>query len=195
MDNASRSDRTRSRLINAAIELLVERGYRSLSLVEIARRAELSRGAVHHHFTGLTDVVVEVVREVGARISANIRNIEYEGMPRDQVVAAGIDNAYEQLLTDEFTALMQIRSAVRTSPELHGAVQDEMRTIIYDWYAQAEVIANAAMTEGGSELLIVVMAAVNGVALLDEAIGTPAEDPNRRAFRATLTAMVLGAGS
>ncbi|MEM1263056.1 MAG: TetR/AcrR family transcriptional regulator [Pseudomonadota bacterium] len=193
MDNASRSDRTRSRLINAAIELLAERGYRSLSLVEVARRAGLSRGAVHHHFDSLTDVVIGVVREVGARISTSIRAIEYEGMPREAVVSAGIDNAYEQLMTAEFAALMQIRSAVRTSPELHGAVQDELRQVIYDWYAQAEVIANAAMTKAGSELLIVVMAAVNGVALLDEAIGTPAEDPDRRAFRATLAAMVLGA--
>jgi len=47
---AERRAESRERLINAAVQLLAERGYANTSLVEIGRAAGLSRGLVSHHF-------------------------------------------------------------------------------------------------------------------------------------------------
>ena len=55
---SSRSERTRTRILNSARRLLVERGYHSVGLEEVAREAGVSRQAVHLHFKSKADLLV-----------------------------------------------------------------------------------------------------------------------------------------
>ena len=50
---AERSAATREALVQAALELLVERGWAGVTSVAVCARAELTRGAFVHHFDGL----------------------------------------------------------------------------------------------------------------------------------------------
>lgn len=56
-----RSSETRSRLMQATLQVLDERGYARASLAEIAERAGVTRGALHHHFAGKDDLVAQSV--------------------------------------------------------------------------------------------------------------------------------------
>ena len=53
-----RSGETKGRLIEATIELLIERGYARLTVADIAGRAGVSNGARVHHFRTKEDLVV-----------------------------------------------------------------------------------------------------------------------------------------
>ncbi|MGO4174044.1 TetR/AcrR family transcriptional regulator [Bosea sp. TAF32] len=56
-----RSTETRARLIDATLDLLVERGYALATTSEIAGRAGVTRGALNHHFSGKDDLIVQSV--------------------------------------------------------------------------------------------------------------------------------------
>src|SRR5436190_18580314 len=73
-----RSAATRARLVTAARELLAARPYADVGTEEIVRRAEVTRGALYHHFADKRDLFravheqmeEELVEAIGARLVA-----------------------------------------------------------------------------------------------------------------------------
>jgi AcrR family transcriptional regulator len=61
-----RSAETRKRLLDATIDLLIERGYARLTTADIAKRAGVSNGARVHHFRTKEDLVVAANKELYA---------------------------------------------------------------------------------------------------------------------------------
>ncbi|MGP3923001.1 TetR/AcrR family transcriptional regulator [Streptomyces sp. 8N616] len=58
---------SRRKLLDAALEILAEEGYRGLTVKRVGDRAGVSRGLVNYHFTskaGLVEAVVTDIREV-----------------------------------------------------------------------------------------------------------------------------------
>lgn len=58
----SKSALTRERIINAAAQVLAERGYAGTKLSDIAERAELKAGSLYYHFADRDDLVDSVLR-------------------------------------------------------------------------------------------------------------------------------------
>ncbi len=50
---------TRARLIGATLDLLLSKGYAATTMVDIAAHADLTRGALAHHFSGKDEMVIE----------------------------------------------------------------------------------------------------------------------------------------
>ena len=75
---AERSAATRSRLVSAARQLFAERSYADVGTEEIVARAEVTRGALYHHFSDKRDLLraaheeleAELAEEIGAKIAA-----------------------------------------------------------------------------------------------------------------------------
>lgn len=68
-----RSEGTQQRILNAAIELLYNEGYVAATTHKIAERAEVSRGAMLHHFPSKDDLMLAVVRAAHERDSISLR--------------------------------------------------------------------------------------------------------------------------
>ncbi|HEU4587504.1 MAG TPA: helix-turn-helix domain-containing protein [Gemmatimonadales bacterium] len=57
----------RARILDAALDLLIQRGGAAVSIAEIARAARLSRQAVYLHFADRADLLAAVARHVDER--------------------------------------------------------------------------------------------------------------------------------
>jgi AcrR family transcriptional regulator len=60
-----RTDRTRARLLDAALEVFSERGYDGASLAEITARADLGTGTLYLHFRDKRSIYEAMVRRIG----------------------------------------------------------------------------------------------------------------------------------
>lgn len=75
--NAARSASTRTALIGAATELLIERGWAATTSVAVCERAGLTRGALVHHYSSLAALLADSLESIyadlvgGARQSAS----------------------------------------------------------------------------------------------------------------------------
>jgi AcrR family transcriptional regulator len=74
MTRAQRRERTRQALVREARRLFAERGYGAVGLTEIVGAAEVTKGALYHHFDGKAElfraVLEQVQTEVGERVAA-----------------------------------------------------------------------------------------------------------------------------
>ncbi|MGA0604727.1 TetR/AcrR family transcriptional regulator [Phenylobacterium sp. VNQ135] len=62
--NAERSATTRAKLIETTIACLHELGYSATTTLEIAARAEVTRGAILHHFPTKVDLILAVASHI-----------------------------------------------------------------------------------------------------------------------------------
>lgn len=65
---AEQGEATRAALVRAARELFTEHGYGGVGTEEIVRRAELTRGALYHHFADKKDLFRAVHEQIEAEV-------------------------------------------------------------------------------------------------------------------------------
>ena len=112
----------RARLLEATVELLVEKGYAGTSTTLVSERAGVSRGAQLHHFTTKQDLVVAAVKHV-----TEVRGAELAAAARALPTGARRTRAVLQMLGDHFTspvftAALELWVAARTDEALLAEV-------------------------------------------------------------------------
>lgn len=113
-----RSTETRARLIDATLDLLVERGYALATTAEIAARAGVTRGALNHHFSGKDDLIVQSVSHLLRSWIGEIRQVA-------ELVKAGklslsdfVDRMWELFSGKLFLVTLEHVTAARHNPYL-----------------------------------------------------------------------------
>lgn len=190
MKNEERVTATRAKLIDAAICSLAELGFHRTTFVEVSRRSELSRGAIHHHFDSIPDLMNAVVRDLGVRIREEVTT-GLKQLPVENTCDAGIDFLWEQAHSPNQLALQQIRTAITTDQQLRETVSAEVVKVTQWLKDHALQALNAApgVETLDTDVVSVVFAALSGAAAQDVAIGAPSEDPQRINFCTALKRM------
>lgn len=115
---AERSAETRSRLLDAAIECIVEVGYGATTTVEIARRAGLSRGAQMNHYPSKGALMVAALEHMYAEREAEFAAAMSQVRPGPDRLDRAIDMCWSFVCQPEFLAWLELEVAARTDPEL-----------------------------------------------------------------------------
>ncbi len=70
-----RNERTRQAILQAALELVIEKGINKLSLREIARRADYSPAGLYEYFSSKDEIVEALVCEASDRFFAHLNQV------------------------------------------------------------------------------------------------------------------------
>lgn len=160
---------TRARLLDAAVEELLDRGYAGLTTPGVAARAGVSRGAQQNHFPRKAVLVAAAVRHLATRQLDELRDQLADVPEGSRRVRAGLDVLYEQYSSRLFAAVVELALASRGDTELREVIQAEERVIAETMRATAKVIFGEGFPRDRDESLRwgTLLSAIRGVALLN----------------------------
>jgi AcrR family transcriptional regulator len=116
---AERSAATQTRLLDATIECLVERGWSGTSTTEVVRRAGVSRGAQVHHYPTKNDLVLAAVEHLLERRKDEFQATFEELPPQQRSPAVAMRLLYENCFRRSFEAWLELAIAARHDAALH----------------------------------------------------------------------------
>ena len=177
----ARAHATRRRLLDAAVEELLEHGYVGLTTPAVAARAGVSRGAQQNHFPHKTTLVAEAVRHLALRQCEELRE-RVADVPRGRArVQAGLDILFEQYSGPLFAAVVELSLAARGDADLRAVIATEERTVAQAMQETATVIFDDDFpaTREAARTWASVLAAIRGLALL-KLLGRPPDAVDRQ---------------
>ncbi|QBS41972.1 TetR/AcrR family transcriptional regulator [Nocardia sp. CS682] len=116
-----RRARMRTRLLDAAVESLIEVGYAGTTTLEVQKRAGVPRGTLQHHFPTKADLLAGAVEHLAARRFDQLTK-EFEDIPAtaDRLETA-VELTMRMLSGPSFWAALEMWVGARTDPELLAA--------------------------------------------------------------------------
>jgi AcrR family transcriptional regulator len=128
-----RTQRSRQKILDAAVQCLIEYGYAGASTLRIQQLAGVSRGRLLHHFASRDDLLVGAVHHLAAGRVADLKN---EAMTTVLAAAddpARIDQAVARMWADfhqpYFWASIELWVGARHSEELRAALGPSERAL------------------------------------------------------------------
>ncbi|HEY3470701.1 MAG TPA: TetR/AcrR family transcriptional regulator [Amycolatopsis sp.] len=173
---AQRREQTRTALLDATIDCLVDVGYARTSVQEICARAGVSKGAVQHHFTAKAELMAAAVEHLTTKLRNQLAASLAELPGGGTGVAAAIDLLWTGYSGTLSTAVTELWVAARTDPELRAAIRPVDRALGRATLEHVTQVAGELPPERAEMLFWLTVNLTRGLALDAELGG----DPNRR---------------
>src|SRR5215468_134533 len=163
---AERSAAMQARLLDAALQCLVDLGYAGTTTTVVAERAGVSRGAQLHHFPTRAALVAAAVEHLYARLTEAYQ-AGFARLPRgaDRLRAA-IDLLWSMFTEPRYAAVLELFTAARADREL----RDHLRPIAERHQANVYRLAHRYFPEAArlgrafDAVLTLVLDAMQGMA-------------------------------
>lgn len=165
--NRERTATTRALVLNATIEQLAEAGYGRTTTVEVAERAGVSRGAIVHHFSTRSDLVLAALEYLCERrleeLEAGISRLS----ATEDRLSAFVDLMWSTFDGPLFTAQLELWMAARTDPALHAVVYSAERRMGHEIHGAFHDIFPSAVgaSPGFDEALNTAIYLMRGLAM------------------------------
>lgn len=112
---AERTVAMRGALADATIEVLVERGWAAVTVIEVCNRAGVTRGAFHHHYDSLPQLLADALRRLYATMST--------GKPPEITdLASAIDATWRAIGNPRFKAVLEAWLAMANDSTLRAEI-------------------------------------------------------------------------
>jgi AcrR family transcriptional regulator len=138
-----RRDETRRALLDAAVESLIDVGFARTTTLEVQRRAEVSRGALLHHFPSKAELLVAAVDHLAEMRARELKQLAGQ-LPEERASKARTDAVigllWQCFSGTFFQVAMELRTAARTDPELRPVLAHAERALRDRIVAQARTL-------------------------------------------------------
>ncbi len=185
-----RRESTTASLMNAAMELLFERGYAALTLAQVAQRAGVSRGALNHYYPTKEQLVLASTHRAMEVEMEQIDETALLNLSRVQVVDAFFDASERFFLSRNFIAQLELVLAARNDER----IAKDYFPLIAQYRSRFDNAWFDALTKSGmknrdaTELIDMTNLMFRGLSLSaarepGETLNTPATAPLRKRLR------------
>jgi AcrR family transcriptional regulator len=123
---ADRSATTKAALADGAIDLLVEKGWAATTVIEVCNRVGVSRGAFHHHYDSLPELLADALRRLYAEMARSKQKEMTE-------IADLVDVTWKAIGNPRFKAVLEAWLAMANDPSLRpdiGQVVSEFASLV-----------------------------------------------------------------
>src|SRR5687768_16722557 len=110
---AERGAATRTRLLDATIDALIDVGWSGTSTTEVVRRAGVSRGAQVHHYPAKEDLVLAAIEHLLVRRLDEYHEAFDRLPPDDRTPGRAIDLLWDACMGPTFEAWLELAVAAR----------------------------------------------------------------------------------
>ncbi len=188
-----KSAQTRVSILDAAIECLATHGYARTTTQLIAETAQISRGAMLHHYPTKGELVAAIIAfcfyKRMAMLTEGVRNISE--LQRVQEFA-GLEILWRSFFTREHRAYLELNIAARTDPEVREIFAPQARRFVETWRGAGirifpEWAGDPRRLARASDL---VEAVLEGLALNHEAWADVGRVERMRAFLRTMVTLI-----
>jgi len=164
---AERSGDTRRRILDAAVQLLGERGYAGLRTADVAAAAGVSKGAQTHHFPAKDDLVVAVVEHVFLRASEQARTRARRAASPDEAIKALIADAQEFFFSELFLVALDLAIQGRLQQPGENAVTElsAATRLPVEAHWRAALVDSGVPADVADDLLWLTLSIVRGLAV------------------------------
>lgn len=128
-----RREASRTRILDAAVACLAERGYAGTTFAEVLDRAGLSNGALWRHFKSKAELMA------AAGLHAEEKLNDWQPRRRTTGVDAAVEHFWAFAETDAFQGIIELLRASRTDPELAeqiGLTDQRAGDLFFDVFAR-----------------------------------------------------------
>lgn len=182
---AQRSEEMRRRLLDAAVQLLRQRGYVGFRVAEVCNIAGVSRGAQLHHFPTKESLVVAAIEHVFQRTLADARRrADKAAGETGDPLGAIIDDSADFFFGDDFAIALDVVMAAAKDDR----IRERIFAVSRDNRLPAEAAWQGVLTEAGlpddlaEDALWLTVSIVRGLAIR----GLWQDEPARRRRLLTL---------
>src|SRR5256885_2531900 len=163
--NEERSAQTRTKVLDATIDCLIELGYAGTTTTLISERAGVSRGAQLHHFPTKAELVAAAVEHLANRMGADLRRDAAKLKDREVPVAQVIDALWARYQSPLFAAWLELSVAARTDAHLRDALGPVDRRVRTAMSERGLGVFGERMADDGVGLGMLTYYVLQGIAL------------------------------
>lgn len=181
LTQAERREATRTALLEATIECLVEFGYKNTTTGRVAELAGLSRGAQLNYFRSKAELVSAAVAHLAEKRIAEVSSLVEKLPEKSDRLPAMLDLLWEIHQGDIFDATLDLWVAARTDTELRAPLVELERDVMRRSLAvAAEALPERAARPGFADDLEAVLAMLRGLAMVRTTSGESRRGMSRR---------------
>lgn len=178
-----RSTATRTLLLDATVDCLIEYGYAATTTTMIAERAGVSRGAQLHHYPTKAELVTAALEHLATKMGAELLDDLGDGLrlpSGTERVTAWVDAAWARYASPLFEAWVELWVAARTDDNLRSVLaptEERIRTGART--SLGEMFGAAATTPGFADMWSLTFYVLQGMAF-ERALGMESRQARQR---------------
>lgn len=170
----TKSENTRTSIVEATLDCFHELGYANTTTDKVAKSAGVSRGAMLHHFPSRMDLVRAAVAHLHQKRLALFEEQEarVNQDAEHTLMEEGIDAYWQQLHSPTFVVFHELQVAARTDPELDAVLQPAMKEFDAAWARLTKTLfPDLALSEAFREANLVTLFLLEGMAVRGHTAG------------------------